>query len=597
MCTFVIIMLGPVLTSGCKIRSPGWETERFAWPLHVQVNGFGKAPLQPASSSSAHAVQFSSSSTSRDGFAPPSSSLGSVKAMVSPPPVSSPSFSARPPLPPVNTPGVSGTTSGPLVHSTASSRREVEVTRRKTVVDKINKGREHNAFTFFVSGFESQTPTQLAMAARRLKSVAEEKMPRHMLTRVYGEEEGKVVKKRSVVQQHLPRPRPMASNQEYDDSTDLSDVEVKEKVETITVKYGQLKASVSYKMAENSVQMENIARQVEDLDGFLCVDGQVPSCSKEVDTQSCARVRPLDVRYVLTRRTRYTHQFRAPIAADGLNQSRLFSTSAPITLNMAQVTCAPMRYAEAFARMMSMNPAFAIRSRIDVPVWLNREAIGVERRRCAPVHFDEPDETERGQSVSKSKRMRLSTRSSVSSSGTSSIEDSEEERKDKSYTVGGFSEKRRHEIRRARNKKKQRRRVRRLMGVESDSDSDSSIDSYFKVKMEMPKYSDIEVPRWRKLAPEELIDITRHKEPCDRCSTTRLETLVARKHLRLAKEERLYFEGKRREMPSVDSDADSQAEGADLNPLIYCTLTESERALYDRSPHVPSGREFLQRPR
>ncbi|VDN26840.1 unnamed protein product [Cylicostephanus goldi] len=244
------------------------------------------------------------------------------------------------------------------------------------------------------------------MAARRLKSVAEEKMPRHMLTRVYGEEEGKVVKKRSVVQQHLPRPRPMASNQEYDDSTDLSDVEVKEK---------------------------------------------------------------------------------APIVADGLNQSRLFSTSGPITLNMAQVSCAPMRYAEAFARMMSMNPAFAIRSRIDVPVWLNREAIGVERRRCAPVHFDEPDETERGQS--------------------------------------------------------QRRRVRRLMGVESDSDSDTSIDSYFKVKMEMPKYSDIEVPRWRKLSPEELVDITRHEDDsCDRCSSTRLETLVARKHLRLAKEERLYFE-------------------------------------------------------
>ncbi|RCN47766.1 ATP-dependent metallopeptidase HflB [Ancylostoma caninum] len=98
---------------------------------------------------------------------------------------------------------------------------------------------------------------------------------------------------------------------------------------------------------------------------------------------------------------------------------------------MAQVTCAPLRYAEAFARMASMNPAFAIRSRIDVPFWLNREAIVVERRRCAPVQFDDAEEIERGQSVSKSKRMRLSARSSVSSTDSSSMEDSEEERKDK----------------------------------------------------------------------------------------------------------------------------------------------------------------------
>lgn len=66
------------------------------------------------------------------------------------------------------------------------------------------------------------------MAARRMKSTAEEKMPRHMVTRVYGEEEAKVVKKRSV-QTQLPRPRPIALSQEYDDSTDLSDIEVKEK--------------------------------------------------------------------------------------------------------------------------------------------------------------------------------------------------------------------------------------------------------------------------------------------------------------------------------------------------------------------------------
>ncbi|VDM70393.1 unnamed protein product [Strongylus vulgaris] len=135
------------------------------------------------------------------------------------------------------------------------------------------------------------------------------------------------------------------------------------------------------------------------------------------------------------------------------------------------------------------------------------------------------------------------------------------------------------------------------MGVESDSDSDSSIDSYFKVRVEMPKYSDIEVPRWRKLTPEELVDMTRHPDSCDCCTSTRLETLVARKHLRLAKEERLYFEGKRREMPSVDSDDDSEVEGGDLNPLLKCTLNESERALYDRSPHIPSGREPPQRPR
>ncbi|KIH61263.1 hypothetical protein ANCDUO_08469 [Ancylostoma duodenale] len=452
------------------------------------------------------------------------------------------------------------------------------------------------------------------MAARRMKSTAEERMPRHMVTRVYGEEEAKVVKKRSA-QTQLPRPRPIVPSQEYDDSTDLSDVEVKEKVETVTVKYGQMKATMSYKMAGNSVQVENISRQVEDLDGFLCVDGQVPSCSTELNPQSCARIRPIDVRYTLTRRTRYSHQFRPGSTDAGLNQANPFESTGFCALNMAQgisenpfcrtdrnsyhrfsVTCAPLRYAEAFARMASMNPAFAIRSRIDVPFWLNREAIVIERRRCAPMQFDDAEEIERGQSVSKSKRMRLSARSSVSSTDSSSMEESEEERKDKSYTAGGYSEKRRHEIRRARNKKKQRRRARRLMGVESDSESDSSVDSYFKVRVEMPKYSDIEVPRWRKLSPKELAEITIHPEPCRCCDSTRLETLVARKHLRLANEERLYFEGKRREMPSVDTDDDSEVEGADLAPLVKCALTESERALYDRSGHVPTGREPL-RPR
>ncbi|KAL6728816.1 hypothetical protein Aduo_010551 [Ancylostoma duodenale] len=563
-------------------------------PLHVQVNGFGKAPHQSLSSSSGNAAHFSASpATSRDGLSA-NNSLGSVKTLVSPPPVQSPSYVTKPQQPVQNPPGIIGS-SGPLLLPSATSRREVEVTRRKTVVDKINKGREHNAFTFFVSGFESQTPTQLAMAARRMKSTAEERMPRHMVTRVYGEEEAKVVKKRSA-QTQLPRPRPIVPSQEYDDSTDLSDVEVKEKVETVTVKYGQMKATMSYKMAGNSVQVENISRQVEDLDGFLCVDGQVPSCSTELNPQSCARIRPIDVRYTLTRRTRYSHQFRPGSTDAGLNQANPFESTGFCALNMAQVTCAPLRYAEAFARMASMNPAFAIRSRIDVPFWLNREAIVIERRRCAPMQFDDAEEIERGQSVSKSKRMRLSARSSVSSTDSSSMEESEEERKDKSYTAGGYSEKRRHEIRRARNKKKQRRRARRLMGVESDSESDSSVDSYFKVRVEMPKYSDIEVPRWRKLSPKELAEITIHPEPCRCCDSTRLETLVARKHLRLANEERLYFEGKRREMPSVDTDDDSEVEGADLAPLVKCALTESERALYDRSGHVPTGREPL-RPR
>ncbi|ETN71162.1 hypothetical protein NECAME_00851 [Necator americanus] len=564
-------------------------------PLHVQVNGFGKAPAQPLSSSSAHGTHFPPSpAPSRDDKSA-TSSLGSAKALVSPPPVPSPSSRSKTQPPPQNPPGITGA-SGPLLPNATTSRREVEVTRRKTVVDKINKGREHNAFTFFVSGFESQTATQLAMAARRLKSVAEEKMPRHMVTKVFGEDEARIVKKRSA-QVQLPRPRPLLTSQEYDDSTDLSDIEVKEKVETVVTKYGLMKATMSYKMAENSMQIENISRQVEDLDGFLCVDGQVPSCSAALDPQSCARIRPVDVRYTLTRRNRYTHQFRAGCAGFGLNQANSFGTTGACALNMAQVTCPPLRYAEAFARMASMNPAFAIRSRIDVPFWLNREAIGVERRRCAPVQFDDAEEIERGQTISKSKKMRMNVRSSVSSTDSSSIEDSEEERKDKSYTAGGYSEKRRHEIRRARNKKKQRRRARRLLGVESDTESDSSIDSYFKVRVEMPKYSDIEVPRWRKLSNEELAAITSHPEPCSCCSSTRLETLVARKHLRLANEERLYFEGKRREMPSLDSDDNSEVEGADLTPLLQCTLTESERALYDRSAQAPGGREALQKPR
>ncbi|KAJ1349518.1 hypothetical protein KIN20_005100 [Parelaphostrongylus tenuis] len=479
---------------------------------------------------------------------------------------------------------------GPLTLSNIASRREVEVTRRKTVVDKIVKGKEANAFKFFVSGFESQTPTQLAVAARRLKSTAEDKMPRHMVTRVYGEEETRIVKRRSE-QPQLAQPNKNL-NEEYDDSTDLSDVEVKEKVDSVAVKWNQVKVEVSTEMAKNAVQVENAVRHIEDLDGYLCADEQEPSCSSHVET--CARIRPLNVRYTRSCRTRYCFQLRSQNCR--LSETP-YSSSGSCLLDLSRVNCPPLRYMEAFARLISMGPAFSIRSRVDVPVWLNKGLISEERRRCTTIQFDDGDDGDRGQTIPKSKRMRLTDRTPPSSTGSSSLEESEEERKDKSFTICGYNEKRRHEIGRARNKKKQRRRSKRTLGGESDSDSEESVDSYFRVKLEMPKFSDIEVPTWRKLSQEQIAELTEHRIPSGCCIATRLETQIARRHLRLAKEERLYFEGKRHEMPRVDSDAASEAEGVDLSPLLSCSLTEHERAQFDRSGHFQGGRESLQRPR
>uniref|UniRef100_A0A7I4Y8L1 ANK_REP_REGION domain-containing protein n=1 Tax=Haemonchus contortus TaxID=6289 RepID=A0A7I4Y8L1_HAECO len=563
-------------------------------PLHVQVNGFGKGPSQhvPSSSLSTPLQPSPSPVTLQEGCNSAASSSQSYKTIASPTPVPSPSSGSKlqPSLPKPQ--GDAGPSSS-LSTSSQATRREVEVTRRKTVVDKIVKGKERNAFKFFVHGFESQTPTQLAMAARRLKNVAEEKLPRHVLTRVYGEEETRTSKKRSTQTLLMRQNRP-SSLMEGDDSTDLSDVEVKEKFDSVALKWGHFKASVSSAMARNAVEIESGSRHVEDLDGYLCVDEQVPSCSSEVDSQSCSRIRPVDVRYCLRRRQRYTYQFRSESV---FQQYPAFSTCSPFSLDLDQVSCPPLRYIEAYARIISMVPPFAIRSRIDLPIWLNRDPISEERRRCAPVQFDDADDVERPQHVSKSKRARLTERSSISSTESSSMEESEEERKDKSYRVGGYSEKRRHEIRRARNKKKQRRRARRLRGVESDSESSESLDSYYKVKLEMPKYSDIEVPRWRKLSQREVAELTNHQVPFECCSIERLEYSVAKRHLRLATEERLYFEGKRQEMPSVDSDDASDNEGVDLSPLLVCSLTESERAQYDRFGDSHSGRELLQRPR
>ncbi|KAK6029206.1 hypothetical protein OSTOST_04688 [Ostertagia ostertagi] len=113
----------------------------------------------------------------------------------------------------------------------------------------------------------------------------------------------------------------------------------------------------------------------------------------------------------------------------------------------------------------------------------------------------------------------------------------------------------------------------------------------------MPKYSDIEVPRWRKLSQKETAELADHQISSECCSAERLESLVAKKHLRLAKEERLYFEGKRQEMPSIESDDASDIEGVDLSPLLVCSLTDSERAQYDRFGQLHSGRELIQRPR
>ncbi|KAK6055435.1 hypothetical protein COOONC_07058 [Cooperia oncophora] len=449
------------------------------------------------------------------------------------------------------------------------------------------------------------------MAARRLKSVADEKLPRHVLTRVYGEEESKSSKRRITQTLLLRHSRP-ASNLDGDDSTDLSDIEIKEKVDTVASKWGQFKATMSSAFARNAVEIESGSRQVEDLDGFLCVDEQMPSCSSGIDPQSCSRIRPVDVRYCVRRRQRYAYQFRSE---NDSQKYPAFATCNPVSLNLDQVSCHPCRYIEAYARIISMAPPFSIRSRIDLPIWLNRDSISEERRRCAPVQFDDADDTERPQQISKSKRARLTERSSVSSTESSSLEESEEERKDKSFKIGGYSEKRRHDIRRARNKKKQRRRARRLLGVESESESDESLDSYYKVKLEMPKYSfsvhygrieaapikcgvkDIEVPRWRKLPQREVDELTDHQTPSECCRSERLENLIAKRHLRLANQERLYFEGKRQEMPSIDSDDASDAEGVDLSSLLVCSLTESERAQYDRFGQILTGREPIQRPR
>lgn len=561
-------------------------------PLHVHVNGFGKTQSHSFSSPSFSVPCQATPSPTEVLDGPSGTSLQTVRAIVSPPPVPPPSMENKGPSTIVREPLAAETTSASVI-SNAASRREVEVTRRKTVVDKIVRGKERNAFKFFVSGFETQTPTQLAVATRRLKALAEEKMPKSMLVRVYGEEDAKGVKKRTIQQQPKRTCRSTPS-QECDDSTDLSDVEVKERVDSFVVKWGQFKAAVSSDMEKNAVEIENTSRHVEDLDGFLCEDEQVPSCSFDglTEQHTCVRIRPIDTKYTQRRRQRFSNDFRTK---DSEQKHRAFGTTGSLTLDADLVSCCPLRQIDAFARMISMTPSFSIRSRIDLPTWLNRDGISEERRRCTVVPFDELDDTERPQAASKSKRMRLAERCSVSLTDSSSLEDSDDERKDKSYTLGGYSEKRRHEIRRARNRKKQRRRARRLLGVESNTESDDSLDSYYKVKLEMPKYSDIEVPKWRRLPESELDDLKHHQAPCECCSVERLQTIVARKHLRLAKEERLYFEGKRQEMPRVESDDPSEAEGADLAPLLQCSLTEAERSQYDR--HFHYGKESVQKPR
>lgn len=565
-------------------------------PLHVQVNGFGKASGQSLPSSSLSATYPISPSpvASQDGCSSAANSLVSGKSLASPALVLTPSSGSKiqptfPKLPPA-----AGDPSA-LATSTTASRREVEVTRRKTVVDKIVKGKERNAFRFFVSGFETQTPTQLAMTARRLKSTAEEKMPKHMITRIYGEEEARNVKKR-ITPAQLARPTRPVPDSDGDYSTDLSDIEIQEKVDSVSTKWGHVKAAVCSDMKRNAVEIENASRNVEDVDGFLCIDDQVPSCSSEASTRdsaSCSRVRPVDERYRSRRRQQLSYQFRSDCE---LRKRGAYSSACSPSLPLDKVNCSALRRLEAFARTISMAPVFSIRSRVDVPIWLNRDSVGEERRRCAAIHFSDADDIDQLQPVSKLKRVQLAERSSVSSFETSSMEESEDERKDKSYTGGECKEKRRQESRRSRNRKKCRRRTRRLLGAETDSDPYEVPDPFFKVKLEMPKYSDVEVPKWRKLSQGELADFKHHHNAADCCSSDRLEVSVAKRHLRLAKEERLYFEGKRREMPSIESDDTSERE-ADLTSLLECSLTESERAQYDRSAPSQSGKESGQRPR
>ncbi|KAK6055436.1 hypothetical protein COOONC_07059 [Cooperia oncophora] len=122
-------------------------------PLHVQVNGFGKAPSQsvPSSSLSTPLQPSPSPLTLQEGCISAASSSQSLKSLASPTPVPSPSSGSKAQPAISKTTGAVGASSSSQAASQAS-RREAEVTRRKTVVDKIVKGKERNAFKFFVFG-------------------------------------------------------------------------------------------------------------------------------------------------------------------------------------------------------------------------------------------------------------------------------------------------------------------------------------------------------------------------------------------------------------------------------------------------------------
>uniref|UniRef100_A0A1I7XTU5 HUN domain-containing protein n=1 Tax=Heterorhabditis bacteriophora TaxID=37862 RepID=A0A1I7XTU5_HETBA len=199
-------------------------------PLYVQINGFNKS--LPLDSPQSHVVSptlpiLNSSVSHLSPCLPRNLSLsletnfndvtsknipGTSSTSISPMSLSNSKNSC-------GAPGPSGIrpllNSGPPRSQNSNPRRDIEVTKRRTITDKINRCKEQKCFDFIIPQCEAQSSTQLAMIVRRYKKCNNEDMPKLIRKYVYDEDE--IDKKASLAAE--------APAGQYDDLTDMSDVE------------------------------------------------------------------------------------------------------------------------------------------------------------------------------------------------------------------------------------------------------------------------------------------------------------------------------------------------------------------------------------
>ncbi|CAI4230651.1 unnamed protein product [Auanema sp. JU1783] len=287
------------------------------------------------------------------------------------------------------------------------SRKDIEVSKRRQVADKISRFKDQGSISYLVPQCESLTPIQLAIMTRTMK----DSLPNNMRKYVFGEDEPpkKVLKT-------LP------SIGDVDEMTDLSDMEMEEPENILqsSVRWAPEKVRYGGADARLVAELEDRYSHMQDL---VTLERSLPQTEFEAKEDECARTRALVSR---APRKIFHHQFSLMSNQKG---SVDYSQMQPSTSKDSdwhdprthpRITLSEVhpieRRMQAYTTLLSLVPSCTIRKSFDSSPWLNMREIEEEKqrngwRRCA---------------VRERRRMRIEERNQNKGNDSSDYEDTDQ---------------------------------------------------------------------------------------------------------------------------------------------------------------------------